>query len=151
MKEIFLSILMIFLLSNLVYAQSELPDPGTLPDSAFYGFKRMFEGFGNVFTFGELAKTRRVLRLAERRLAEAEAMAISAKKMYDTDYAISTTGIAGPTKGDANEDVGTVFIGIASPQGVLTEKFNFGKDRQRVITNAANKGFELLRKEILKN
>lgn len=81
----------------------------------------------------------------------AEAMAINAKKMYDTHYAISTTGIAGPTKGDANEDVGTVFIGIATPQGVFTEKFNFGKDRQRVITNAANKGFELLRKEILKN
>ncbi len=81
----------------------------------------------------------------------AEAMAISAKKMYDTDYAISTTGIAGPTKGETNEDVGTVFIGIATPEGVLSEKFNFGKDRQRVITNAANKGFELLRKEILKN
>lgn len=81
----------------------------------------------------------------------AEAMAINAKKMYDTHYAISTTGIAGPTKGDANEDVGTVFVGIATPQGVLTEKLNFGKDRQRVITNAANKGFELLRKEILKN
>lgn len=81
----------------------------------------------------------------------AEAMAINAKKIYATDYAISTTGIAGPTKGDANEDVGTVFIAIATPNGVHSEKFNFGKDRQRVITNAANKGFELLRKEILKN
>lgn len=81
----------------------------------------------------------------------AEAMAINAKNIYATDYAISTTGIAGPTKGDANEDVGTVFIAIATPNGVHSEKFNFGKDRQRVITNAANKGFELLRKEILKN
>lgn len=81
----------------------------------------------------------------------AEAMAIGAKERYATDYAVSTTGIAGPTKGDANEDVGTVFIGIATPAGVHSEKFNFGKDRQRVITNAANKGFELLRKEILKN
>lgn len=81
----------------------------------------------------------------------AEAMAINAKKIYAADYAISTTGIAGPTKGDANEDVGTVFIAIATPNGVHSEKFNFGKDRQRVITNAANKGFELLRKEILKN
>lgn len=81
----------------------------------------------------------------------AQAMAVSAKKLYGTDYAISTTGVAGPTKGDANEDVGTVYIGIATPKTVLSEKFNFGKDRQRVITNAANKGFELLRKEILKN
>ncbi|GGE01027.1 competence/damage-inducible protein A [Planktosalinus lacus] len=81
----------------------------------------------------------------------AEAMAKSAKQLYETDFAISTTGIAGPTKGDANEDVGTVFIGIATPQGVFSEKFNFGKERQRVITSATNKGFELLRKEILKN
>ncbi|MCR9181721.1 MAG: competence/damage-inducible protein A [Flavobacteriaceae bacterium] len=81
----------------------------------------------------------------------AEAMAKGAKDRYETDYAVSTTGIAGPTKGDANEDVGTVFIGIATPTGVHSEKFNFGKDRQRVITNASNKGFELLRKEILKN
>lgn len=81
----------------------------------------------------------------------AEAMAIGAKNLYETDYAVSTTGVAGPTKGDANEDVGTVFIGIATPQGVFSEKFNFGKDRARVITNASNKGFELLRKEILKN
>jgi nicotinamide-nucleotide amidase len=81
----------------------------------------------------------------------AEAMAAGAKKLYETDYAISTTGVAGPTKGDANEDVGTVFIGIATPQGVFSEKFNFGKDRGRVITAASNKGFELLRKEILKN
>lgn len=81
----------------------------------------------------------------------AEAMAVAAQKLYETDYAISTTGIAGPTKGDANEDVGTVYIGIATPQGVYSEKFSFGKDRARVISDAANKGFELLRKEILKN
>ncbi len=76
MKKTILSILMILLLLNLVYAQSEeLSNPGTLPDSAFYGLKKAFEGLGNAFTFGETAKTARALKLAERRLAEAEAMA----------------------------------------------------------------------------
>ncbi len=83
MKKIFLSILMILLLLNLVYAQSEeLPNPGTLPDSAFYGLKKAFEGIGNAFTFGTEAKTERALKLAERRLAEAEAMANKEKSEF---------------------------------------------------------------------
>lgn len=113
---------------------------------------------GGFITYATASKTR-VLGVSEELIKKhtvvsaevAEAMAKRARKLYDSDYAISTTGIAGPTKGDANEDVGTVFIGIASPNRVYSEKFNFGKDRQRVITSATNKSFELLRKEILKN
>lgn len=81
----------------------------------------------------------------------AEAMALSAKSIYESDYAIATTGIAGPTKGDSNDEVGTVFIGIATPDGVKSEKFNFGNQRGRVIKSASATAFELLRKEILKN
>ncbi|MEX2350528.1 MAG: competence/damage-inducible protein A [Flavobacteriaceae bacterium] len=81
----------------------------------------------------------------------AEAMARGAKSIYESDYALSTTGIAGPTKGDSNDEVGTVFIGIATPDGVKSEKFNFGNQRGRVIKSASATAFELLRKEILKN
>ncbi len=81
----------------------------------------------------------------------AEAMAIQSNKLFKTDYAISTTGIAGPTKGDAVDEVGTVFIAIASPKGVFSEKFNFGKPRERVISKSTNKALEMLLKEILKN
>ncbi|WP_339610356.1 competence/damage-inducible protein A [uncultured Planktosalinus sp.] len=113
---------------------------------------------GGFITYATASKSK-ILRVSEELIKKhtvvsaevAEAMAKSARKLYESDYAISTTGIAGPTKGDANEDVGTVFIGIASPKGVYSEKFNFGKERQRVITSATNKSFELLRKEILKN
>lgn len=81
----------------------------------------------------------------------AEAMALSAKKIFKTDFAIATTGNAGPNKGDADAEVGTVFIGIATPKGVFSEEFNFGQPREKVIDRAVNKGLELIYKEILKN
>lgn len=81
----------------------------------------------------------------------AEAMALSAKKIFKTDFAIATTGNAGPNKGDAAAEVGTVFIGIATPKGVFSEEFNFGQPREKVIDRAVNKGLELIYKEILKN
>ncbi len=81
----------------------------------------------------------------------AEAMATQATKLFKTDYAVATTGIAGPTKGDGKDEVGTVFIAIASPKGVISQKFSFGNNRERVIIKATNKAFEMLLKEILKN
>lgn len=81
----------------------------------------------------------------------AQAMALSAQKLFNVDYVIATTGNAGPLKGEADAEVGTVFIGLATPQGVLVEEFNFGQPREKVIDRAVNKGMELIYKEILKN
>ena len=81
----------------------------------------------------------------------AESMARNCCKLFETDYAIATTGIAGPTKGDAKDEVGTVCIAIASPRGIVSEKFSFGNDRFRVIEKTVNKAFEMLLKEISKN
>jgi len=81
----------------------------------------------------------------------AEAMASQAKKIFGTDYAVATTGNAGPTKGDSDAEVGTVFIGIATPKGVYSEKFDFGQPREKVIERAANKALEIIYQEILKN
>ena len=81
----------------------------------------------------------------------AKAMAISVKKLMKSDYAIATTGNAGPSKGDANVSVGTVFIAIATPNDVFVTEFDFGQPREKVINRAVNKAFELLQKEILKN
>jgi nicotinamide-nucleotide amidase len=81
----------------------------------------------------------------------ASAMALSVQKIMQTDYAIATTGNAGPTKGDADAELGTVCIALATPNGVIVEEFNFGQPREKVIDRAVIKSLELLQKEILKN
>ena len=80
----------------------------------------------------------------------AKAMAVNVQKLLKTDFAIATTGNAGPTKGDADADVGTVYIGIATPKGVFAHKFMMGNHRERIVQKSVNKAFELLQKEILK-
>jgi nicotinamide-nucleotide amidase len=81
----------------------------------------------------------------------ASAMALSVQKIMQADYAIATTGNAGPTKGEADAEVGTVCIALATPNGVIVEEFNFGQPREKVIDRAVIKSLEMLQKEILKN
>jgi len=80
----------------------------------------------------------------------AEAMALNVKDIFKTDYAIATTGNAGPSKGDSDAEIGAVFIALATPNGVITEEFNFGQPREKVIDRATIKSLEILQKEILK-
>lgn len=81
----------------------------------------------------------------------AEAMATGVRKLLKSDFAVSTTGNAGPTKGDSDAEIGTVYIGIATPKGVYSQKFNFGNHREKVLNKAVNKTLEMLWEEILKN
>ena len=78
-------------------------------------------------------------------------MALDVKKIMKTDYAIATTGNAGPSKGDSKAEIGTVFIAVATPQDVVIQEFNFGQPRDKVIDRAVNKSLEMVQKEILKN
>ena len=55
-------------------------------------------------------------------------MAEGVKNLTKSDYAVSTTGLAGPT-GDGQNPVGTVWIGIAGPNGVTSVKRNYQNDR----------------------
>lgn len=81
----------------------------------------------------------------------AKAMALNVKKLLNTDYAIATTGNAGPTKGDEKAELGSVFIALATPNEVIVEEFNFGQPREKVIDRAVIKSLEILKKEIFKN
>lgn len=81
----------------------------------------------------------------------AVAMASSAKKKLQTNYAIAVTGNAGPTTDHNDKSVGLVYIALATDKKVFAEEFNFGKPRERVIDKTVNKALEMLQKEILKN
>jgi len=81
----------------------------------------------------------------------AQEMAQSVQRILKTDFAIATTGNAGPLKGDSDVEMGTVFISISTPNQVIVEEFNFGQPREKVIDRSVNKALEILYKEILKN
>jgi nicotinamide-nucleotide amidase len=81
----------------------------------------------------------------------ASAMAVNVRKIMKTDFGIGVTGNAGPTTDDTDEEVGVVFIAVATPENVQVNKFNFGQPREKVIDRAVNKSLEMLQKEILKN
>lgn len=72
------------------------------------------------------------------------AMAHSAKKKFKSDVAVSVTGVAGPTKGDSDRDVGTVYIGVVTPEKDEVFEFQFGNHREKVTRKAVNKVMELL-------
>ncbi len=77
-------------------------------------------------------------------------MAVSVKKLMKSDFAIATTGNAGPTKGDSDADIGTVYIALASPEGVIAERFTMGNHRIRIVQKSVHKALEMLRNAVVK-
>jgi len=78
------------------------------------------------------------------------AMAEGARKKLGTDYAISTSGIAGPDGGTPEKPVGTVWIAVASPSGIEAKLLHLGPNRMRTIQMAAFNVLNMLRKELIK-
>jgi nicotinamide-nucleotide amidase len=79
----------------------------------------------------------------------AEAMAVQVRNKFGASVGLATTGNAGPSKGDSDAEVGTVWIAIATKDRVLSEQFLFGKHRQRVVGKAVNKALEMVYKEVI--
>jgi nicotinamide-nucleotide amidase len=83
--------------------------------------------------------------------AVAREMAQGARRETGADYAIAVTGIAGPTGGTPEKPIGTVFIGLASPQKTLVMKFLNPFDRETFKQITSQQALEMLRRRILKN
>ena len=79
----------------------------------------------------------------------AREMAEGARQQTQADYALSVTGIAGPSGGAPGKPVGTVFIGLAGPTGTLVERSLNPYDRETFKQVTAQQALELLRRTIL--
>lgn len=77
-----------------------------------------------------------------------ESMATGVRNLMEADFGVATTGVAGPSGGTEENPVGTVWIGVASAEGVVSKRFNFGKDRENVINRATIAAYEMLRQQI---
>lgn len=81
----------------------------------------------------------------------ARAMAEGCRRVCGSDLAVSVTGVAGPESDDRGNEVGTVYIALASDQGTICRKLSCGKGRgrERVRSAAAQNAFDMLRRTLL--
>lgn len=78
----------------------------------------------------------------------AREMAEGTRKAAGTDFALSTTGYAGPDGGEPDKPVGTVFIALASADGTTVKRLNLFGDRDRIRHSAMLNALDLLRRKL---
>ena len=70
-------------------------------------------------------------------------------RVLHTDYAIATTGIAGPGGGSREKPVGLVYIGIGTPQGITVHKELFIGNRESIRQSVVEKAIQYMYLELL--
>lgn len=77
-------------------------------------------------------------------------MAEGVKKVFDADYAVATTGIAGPGGGTNEKPVGTIWIAVSGINETVVEKYIFGDNRERNTIRSSQTALQMLRRIITK-
>ena len=77
----------------------------------------------------------------------AEAMALSCRKLFCTDYAVAVTGVAGPGESE-NKPAGLVHLCLASDGGTVFRRLDIRKDRSRIRKITVLNAFDMIRKEL---
>jgi len=113
---------------------------------------------GSVVSYANSVKTKLLgvdEKLIEKHGAVSEpvvtAMADGARKLLSADYAVATSGIAGPDGGTGYKPVGTLWTAVSSASGTKTEMHTFGADRLTNINRFSNVALNMLRKQILRD
>ena len=71
-------------------------------------------------------------------------MASGVRKLLSADYAVSVTGLAGPTADEFGHPVGTVFIGFESQSKALVRQFRFEGDREAIRSQTIEAALQLI-------
>ena len=77
------------------------------------------------------------------------AMAQGVAEKLDTDYGLSVTGYAGPVGGTGKDPVGTVYIGLHTPSGTLSQRFSWKSGRLATKKRALHAALDLLRRKLI--
>ena len=81
----------------------------------------------------------------------AQLMAENVKRIMQTDFAIATTGVAGPNQGEDGKAVGTVYTAIATPTETLIDFQEYGiLDRSQFIERVSGRALQLLHQWLMK-
>ncbi len=81
----------------------------------------------------------------------AQAMAEGVRRITGASFGISVTGVAGPDRDDRGNEVGTVYLALATPDGSRSFLYRFDGDRTAIRSAAADTAFSLLLRQLNKN
>jgi nicotinamide-nucleotide amidase len=121
----------------------------SIPGSSRY-FKGSVVAYSNEIKERELVVNPESLikfgAVSERAVRE---MAANIRRKFNVDFAIATSGIAGPDGGTPDKPVGTAWIAVATPEDIRAEKYLFGDNRERNIRRTALQSLNMLRKILI--